>query len=78
MKVSSALSPYLFLLLMDVLTEDVRNDVPGSMMFVDGIALCGDDETGMTEYIETWRKALEDRGMRISRPKTQFMDFNVE
>ena len=23
-----------------------------------------------------WRKALEERGMRISRPKIQFMDFN--
>ena len=23
----------------------------------------------------TWRRALEDRGMRISRPKTQFIDF---
>ena len=30
----------------------------------------------MTEYLETWRKALEERGMRISRPKPQFMDFN--
>ena len=30
----------------------------------------------MTEYLETWRNALEERGMRISRPKTQFMDFN--
>ena len=60
---------------MDVLTEDVRKDVPGSMMFADDIVLCGDDETDMTEYLETWRRALEDRGMRISRPKTQFMVF---
>ena len=74
----STISPYLFLLLVDVLTQDVRKDVPGSMMFADGIVLCGDDETDMTEYLETWRKALEDRGMRISRPKTQFMDFNFE
>ena len=29
----------------------------------------------MTEYLETWRRALEDRGMRISRPKTQFIEF---
>ena len=33
-----------------VLTEDVRKDVPGSMMFADDIVLCGDDETDMTEY----------------------------
>ena len=40
-----------------------------------GWSLYGDDETDMTEYLETWRRALEDRGMRISRPKTQFIDF---
>ena len=44
-------------------------------MFADDIVLCGDDETDMTEYLETWRGALEDRGMMISRPKTQFIDF---
>ena len=68
----------MFLLLMDVLTEDVRKNVPGSMMFADDIVLCGDDETYMTEYLETWRKALEERGMRISRPKTQFMDLILD
>ena len=45
----SALSPDLFLLLMDVLTDDVKRDVHGSMMFADDIVLCGDDETDMTE-----------------------------
>ena len=44
-------------------------------MFADVIVLCGDDETDMTEYLETWRRALENRGIRISRPKTQFIDF---
>ena len=68
----------MFLLLMDVLTEDVRKNVPGSMMFADDIVLCGDDETDTTEYLETWRKALEERGMRISRPKTQFMDLILD
>ena len=48
------------------------------MMFADDIGCeCdrGDDATGMTEHLETWRRALEDRGMRISRPKSQFIDF---
>ena len=35
----SALSPYIFLILMDVLTEGVRK-VPYSMMFADEIVLC--------------------------------------
>ena len=29
----------------------------------------------MTEYLETWRRSLEGRRMRISRPNTQFIDF---
>ena len=41
-----------------MLTGVVRKDVPGSMMFADDILLSGDDETDMTEYLETWMKAL--------------------
>ena len=67
----SALSPYLFLLLMDMLTEDVRKDVPGSIMFADAIVLCGDDETDMTEYLETWRKALIYREERDEDQQTK-------
>ena len=74
----SALSPYLFLILMDVLTERVRKEAPESMLFADDIVLCGDKDVDMTEYLESWRKALEERGMRVSRPKTQFIDFSFE
>ena len=75
----SALSPYFFLIvLMDVLTERVRKEAPESMLFADDIVLCGDKDVDMTEYLESWRKALEERGMRVSRPKTQFMDYSFE
>ena len=29
----------------------------------------------MVEYLETWRRVLEDRGLRLSRPKPQLIDF---
>ena len=71
-------SPYLFLILMNVLTERVRKEAPESMLFADDIVLCGDKDVDMTEYLESWRKALEESGMRVSRPKTQFMEFSFE
>ena len=40
--------------LMDMLTDDVRKDVPGSIMFADDIVMCGDDETHIAEYLDTW------------------------
>ena len=53
----SALSPYLFLILMDVLTEGVRNEVPESMMFADDIVLCAGREVDMTEYFTSvWKQ----------------------
>ena len=58
--------------------KGLRKEVPESMMFADDIVLCGGREVDMTEYLDTWRKSLEERGMMLSRPKTQFMDFNFE
>ena len=41
--------------------------------------MCSEHEINMTECLDTWRKPLElERGMRVSRPKTQFRDFNFE
>ena len=59
---------------MDLLTEDVRKDVLEETMFADDIVLCGDDNTDKTQFLETWMRALEDRGMRTSKPKPQFID----
>ena len=47
-------------------------------MIADDIVLCGDKDVDMTEYLESWGKALEERRMRVSRPKTHFMDFSFE
>ena len=71
----SALSPYLFLILMDVLTERVRKEAPESMLFADDIVLCGDKDVDMTEYLESWRKALEERGCRSEDRRPSSWNF---
>ena len=35
-------------------------------------------ELDMTEYLDTWRKSPQDRGMMVNRPKTLFMDLTFE
>ena len=58
--------------------KDVRKNVLGSMMYAYyayDIVQCGDDETDMTEYSETWMRALENRWMRFSRAKIQSIGF---
>lgn len=69
----SVLSPYLFDLVMDVLTEDIKRDAPWNMMFADDIVLCEFTREGLELKLEKWRRAFEQRGLRISRTKTEYL-----
>jgi len=72
----SALSPYLFNVVIDVITQDVRNEAPSCMMFVDDIVLRNTNRTELKRKVESWRKSLEDRGLQISRKKTKYLEFS--
>ena len=69
----SALSPFLFNIVFDVLTRGVRRGVPWSMMYADDVVLCGETSGEVERLLEEWRVALESGGMRISRTKTEYM-----
>ena len=71
----SALSPYLFDLVMDVLVTDVKEAAPWNMMFADDVVLCEPTQEKLQEKLEEWRRALEERGMKISRVKTEYMSL---
>ena len=53
----SALSPYLFDLIMDVIAGEVKDPSPWSMMFADDIVLCG-IEREVEEKTEKWMRVL--------------------
>ncbi|XP_070055173.1 secreted RxLR effector protein 78-like [Nicotiana tomentosiformis] len=48
----SALSPFLFALVMDALTHHIQGDVPWCMLFVDDIVLIDKSRTGANERLE--------------------------
>ncbi|KAK3515291.1 hypothetical protein QTP70_013489 [Hemibagrus guttatus] len=70
----SALSPYLFAIVMDQLSEEVRQESPWTMMFADDIVICSESREQVEENLE--RFALERRGMKVSRRKTEYMCVN--
>ncbi|VFQ85258.1 unnamed protein product [Cuscuta campestris] len=69
-----ALSPFLFALVMDVLTQGVQEGVPWCMLFADDIVFIDDTREGLNDKLERWRLALETKGFRISRNKTEYME----
>ncbi|KAK3528866.1 hypothetical protein QTP70_011743 [Hemibagrus guttatus] len=72
----SALSPFLFAIVMDQLSEEVRQESPWTMMFADYIVICSESREQVEENLERWRFALERRGMKVSRSKTEYMCVN--
>ncbi|KAK3564321.1 hypothetical protein QTP86_012406 [Hemibagrus guttatus] len=72
----SALSPFLFAIVMDQLSEEVRQESPWTMMFADDIVICSESREQVEENLERWRFVLEIRGMKVSGSKTEYMCVN--
>ncbi|KAM7373883.1 hypothetical protein PAMP_006573 [Pampus punctatissimus] len=72
----STLSPFLFTMVMDRLTDEVRQESPWTMMFADDIVICSESREQVEEKLERWRFVLERRGMKVSRSKTEYMCVN--
>ena len=72
----SGLSPCLFAMVMDRMTDDIREEAPWSMMFADDIVICSESKGRVEEKLESWRYALERRGIKVNRKKTEYMCVN--
>ena len=67
----SALSPFLFALIMNRLTNKVRREPPWTMLFADNIVICEETREEVEQRLESWKYALKRRGMKASRSKTE-------
>jgi len=72
----STLSPYIFDLIMDVLSEGIREEAPWTMLFADDIVLVCNTKESLRDKLSQWKRALEDRGLKISRTKSEYLSFN--
>ena len=48
------------------------------MLYADDIVLCGTRSEVVETKLEEWRKAMEERGLKINRTKTVYLMFNVD
>nr|GEV44479.1 chaperone protein DnaJ [Tanacetum cinerariifolium] len=69
----SAISPYLFALILDELSKEIQEDIPWCLIFADDIVLVSESAESLNIRLENWREALEDNGLRVSREKTEYL-----
>ena len=70
----SALSPFLFIVIMDTITEEIKEAPPSrAMLFADDLVLCDKQSQGVEERLGKWRDHLEGAGLNLSRTKTEYL-----
>ena len=69
----SALSPFLFVIIMDKMTEGIWKDAPWDMLFADDIVMSRKNHRELEDDLEIWRNALERRGLKVSQSNTEHL-----
>ena len=70
----SALSPCLFVIVMDELTKAIQDEILWCMLFDDDIVLIAETRAWVNAKLELWRQTLKSRDFRLSRTKTEYME----
>ena len=65
-------------MIMDVLARGIKDMSPWCMLYADDIVLCGTRSEVLEKKVEEWRRAMEDRGLKINRKKTAYLRFNED
>ena len=65
----SALIPFLFIMLVDTIYQDVRTELPWEIPYADDLAIIDITSTDTQNRLESWQKVLTDNGLKINVAK---------
>ena len=65
----SALSPFLFIMLIDTISQDVRTELPWELLY----AIIDITSTDTQNRLESWQKILTDNGLKINVAKNEHL-----
>ena len=73
-----ALSPFIFTVIVEEISKSIWETVPWCMLFANDIVLVAETREEVSNKLDEWRKALDGKGLRISRTKIEYLrcDFS--
>jgi len=69
----SGLSPFLFTVILDVISEEFRGGLPWKVLFADDLALMADSEEELQDKWRKWQEGMEGKGLKVNTSKTEVM-----
>ena len=71
----SAFSPLLLIMVMDALTEGVRDGSLMELLYADDLVLCGESLNEVMDKFGRWKNAVEGKLLRVNIDKTKGMQL---
>ena len=65
------LSPFLFIVVLDVISEEFRRGLPRELLFADDLAVVTDTEEEMQRRCLDWQIGMESKGLKVNIGKTE-------
>ena len=69
----SVLSPLLFIIVLEALSREIRSGCPEELLYADDLALVSETLAELIEKLESWKSAMESKGLRVNLKKTKVM-----
>jgi len=69
----SALSPLLFVIVMEALSREFRVDLPCELLYADDLVVISETEDDLIKRHNKWKDNVESKGMRVNMNKTKVM-----
>ena len=67
------LSPLLFIIVLEVLSQEFRTSCPSELLYTDDLVLLADTMNELLSKLGNWKKHLEAKGLRANMGKTTIM-----
>ena len=69
----SVLSPLLFIIVMDVISKEIRGGLPWELLYADDLVLMAESEEELRQKLAIWKSTLEAKGLKVNVNKTKVM-----
>ena len=67
------LSPLLFAIVVDVITENARRGVVNELLHADDLVIMSQDMEDLKERLWNWKNALKSKGLKVNTRTTKMM-----
>jgi len=66
----SAMSPMLFVIVMEAISREFRVALPWELLYVDDLVVIAETEEDLIKRLNEWKNNVENRGVRVTHTQT--------